>query len=41
VSSEVLPRIAQHAEQDPSTETNARPATRVDYEEMLHASLGE
>jgi len=41
VSSEVLPRIAEHAEQDPSTETNARPATRADYEEMLHASLGE
>jgi 4-hydroxybutyrate dehydrogenase len=41
VSPDVLPRIAEHAEQDPSTETNARPATRVDYEEMLRASLGE
>jgi 4-hydroxybutyrate dehydrogenase len=36
----VLSRIAEHAEQDPSTETNARPATRADYEEMLRASLG-
>jgi hypothetical protein len=31
---------AVHAEQDPATETNARPATRADYEEMLRASLG-
>jgi 4-hydroxybutyrate dehydrogenase len=36
----VLSRIAEHAEQDPSTETNARPATRADYEEMLRTSLG-
>jgi 4-hydroxybutyrate dehydrogenase len=39
VPPEVLPRIAEHAEQDPSTETNARPATRADYLEMLRASL--
>jgi 4-hydroxybutyrate dehydrogenase len=40
VPPEVLPRIAEHAEQDPATETNARPATRADYEEMLWASMG-
>jgi 4-hydroxybutyrate dehydrogenase len=37
----VLPRIADHAEQDPATETNARPATRADYEELLRASMGD
>jgi alcohol dehydrogenase class IV len=36
---DVLPRIAEHAEQDPSTETNARPVTRSDYEEMLRDSM--
>jgi 4-hydroxybutyrate dehydrogenase len=36
----VLQRIAEHAEQDPSTETNARPVTRSDYEEMLRNSSG-
>jgi hypothetical protein len=41
VPPEVLPRIAEHAEQDPATETNARPATRADYEEMLRASMGQ
>jgi alcohol dehydrogenase class IV len=40
VSADVLPRIAAHAEQDPSTETNARPAGRADYEELLRASMG-
>jgi 4-hydroxybutyrate dehydrogenase len=40
VPHEVLPRIAEHAEQDPATETNPRPATRADYEEMLRASMG-
>jgi 4-hydroxybutyrate dehydrogenase len=39
VSPDILPRIAQHAEQDPSTETNARPATRADYERLLEESL--
>jgi 4-hydroxybutyrate dehydrogenase len=39
VSPEVLPGIAEHAERDPSTETNARPATQADYKEMLHASM--
>jgi len=39
VPPDVLPRIAEHAEQDPSTETNARPATRADYQEMLRASM--
>ena len=39
VSEDVLVRIAEHAEQDPSTETNARPATRADYEQMLRASF--
>lgn len=38
VPPQVLPRIAEHAEQDPATETNARPATRADYEAMLRAS---
>jgi 4-hydroxybutyrate dehydrogenase len=40
VPPEILPRIAEHAEQDPATETNARPATRADYEQMLRASWG-
>jgi iron-containing alcohol dehydrogenase-like protein len=31
VPADVLPRIAEHAEQDPSTETNARPASRDDW----------
>jgi 4-hydroxybutyrate dehydrogenase len=37
---DVLPRIAADAEQDPATETNARPVTRVDYEELLRSSMG-
>jgi alcohol dehydrogenase class IV len=37
----VLPRIAEDAEQDPATETNARPATRADYEELLRSSMGD
>jgi 4-hydroxybutyrate dehydrogenase len=41
VSPEVLPRIAENAEHDPATDTNARPATRADYEEMLRASMGQ
>jgi 4-hydroxybutyrate dehydrogenase len=41
VSPDLLPRIADHAEQDPSTDTNARPAKRADYAEMLRASLGD
>ena len=41
VPAEILPRIAEHAEGDPATETNARPATRADYAEMLRASLGD
>jgi 4-hydroxybutyrate dehydrogenase len=40
VSPDVLPRIAEHAEQDPTTETNARPVARADYEELLLASMG-
>jgi 4-hydroxybutyrate dehydrogenase len=40
VPPDVLPRIAEHAERDPATETNARPVTRSDYEEMLCESLG-
>jgi 4-hydroxybutyrate dehydrogenase len=40
VPPDVLPRIAEHAEQDPSTETNARPVTRSDYEGMLRDSIG-
>jgi 4-hydroxybutyrate dehydrogenase len=40
VPGEVLPRIAEQAEADPATETNARPVTRADYEELLQASLG-
>jgi 4-hydroxybutyrate dehydrogenase len=38
VPAEVLPEIAEYAEHDPATETNARPATRADYEDMLRAS---
>ena len=41
VSADVLPHIAERAEEDPATETNARPATRADYEELLHASMGD
>jgi 4-hydroxybutyrate dehydrogenase len=38
VPADLLPRIAEHAELDPSTETNTRSATRSDYQEMLKAS---
>jgi 4-hydroxybutyrate dehydrogenase len=41
VSPDVLPRIAGDAERDPASETNARPATRADYEELLRASMGD
>lgn len=41
VPTEIVPRIAEAAEQDPATETNARQATRADYEEMLRASMGD
>jgi 4-hydroxybutyrate dehydrogenase len=41
VPREVLSHIAEHAEHDPATETNARRATRADYERMLHASWGD
>jgi 4-hydroxybutyrate dehydrogenase len=40
VPEDVLPRIAEHAEADPATETNARPATRADYAELLRGSMG-
>jgi 4-hydroxybutyrate dehydrogenase len=40
VPASVLPRIAADSEQDPATETNARPVTRADYEELLRASMG-
>jgi 4-hydroxybutyrate dehydrogenase len=40
VSSQILPGIAEYAEHDPATETNPRPATRADYENMLRASWG-
>jgi 4-hydroxybutyrate dehydrogenase len=40
VPREVLPGVAEHAEQDPATETNARPATRAEYADMLRASIG-
>jgi 4-hydroxybutyrate dehydrogenase len=41
VPPDVLPRIAEHAEQDPATETNPRSATRAEYEELLRASMGD
>jgi 4-hydroxybutyrate dehydrogenase len=41
VPTEVLPDIAQYAEHDPATETNPRPATRADYEDMLRASWSD
>jgi 4-hydroxybutyrate dehydrogenase len=41
VPADLLPRIAKHAEQDPSTETNARLATRADYEKLLTESMGQ
>jgi hypothetical protein len=34
---ELLGRIAKHAERDPSTEINARRATRADYEKLLRS----
>jgi alcohol dehydrogenase class IV len=37
----VLPRVAKDAERDLATETNARPATRADYENLLRASMGD
>src|SRR5215211_422837 len=40
VSRETLPRVAKAAAQDPAAETNARPVTEADYEQMLRASLG-
>jgi 4-hydroxybutyrate dehydrogenase len=40
VRPELLPRIAEHAEQDPATESNARPVTRADYVQMLLTVLG-
>jgi 4-hydroxybutyrate dehydrogenase len=40
VPADVLPRVAEHAEHDPATETNARAATRAEYEQMLRASMG-
>jgi 4-hydroxybutyrate dehydrogenase len=39
VTADLLPRIAAAAEQDPSTETNARPATRADYERLLDQAM--
>jgi 4-hydroxybutyrate dehydrogenase len=39
VPPEIISRIAEHAERDPSTETNARPVMRADYHEMLRASM--
>jgi alcohol dehydrogenase class IV len=41
VPTEVLPDIAQYAEHDPATQTNPRPATRADYEDMLRASWSD
>jgi alcohol dehydrogenase class IV len=39
VTEDLVPGIARYAEQDPATETNARPASRADYEDLLRASL--
>ena len=41
VPTEVLPDIAECAEHDPATETNPRPATRADYEDLLRASWSD
>jgi hypothetical protein len=40
VPSEVIPRVAENAERDMATETNPRPVTRADYEQLLRASMG-
>jgi alcohol dehydrogenase class IV len=40
VTADILPHVAEHAEADPSTETNARPATRADYLQLLQVSMG-
>ena len=39
VPADVLRRIAAEAERDPATETNARPATLADYEDLLRSSM--
>jgi 4-hydroxybutyrate dehydrogenase len=39
VPADILPRIAAAAEQDPSTETNARPATRANYHALLNRAM--
>jgi 4-hydroxybutyrate dehydrogenase len=39
VSADILTGIAADAEQDPSTETNARPAARADYERLLNEAM--
>jgi hypothetical protein len=41
VPRDILPRIAERAEQDPATHTNPRAATRADYEEMLARAYAE
>jgi alcohol dehydrogenase class IV len=40
VTANMIGRVAADAEADPSTETNARPVTRADYERLLRESLG-
>jgi alcohol dehydrogenase class IV len=39
VGEAVLTRVAVHAEEDASTETNPRPVTRQDYERLLVESM--
>jgi alcohol dehydrogenase class IV len=41
VPRDILPRIAELAEQDPATHTNPRTATRADYQEMLRSAFGD
>jgi alcohol dehydrogenase class IV len=40
VTRAMLRRVAEHAAQDPSTETNPRPAGADDYESLLRDALG-
>ncbi len=39
VPAEVIPRIADAAVADPASDSNARPATRADYEQLLRAAM--
>jgi alcohol dehydrogenase class IV len=39
VTADLLPRIAEHAVEDPAADTSPRPARREEYEDLLRASM--